>query len=472
VPVAEDELVAARDVLDGRIGEIPADLSAVARGCVLLVDHLRELAQARLGPRLASAYLLADYFHALCLTALSTVKHPDVAARRFSSRTMLLAAGLSLAFLDEVEGGLYAPGSAERRWLPPRRLAAPSGIETRGAAPAEEPPAARVLLASRRTREALDPYILARIVRPALVDKYLGAIARGLDGDRSRLIPLVGPAGFGKSTLLGTVYDRLSTSPAGWCGLLRCNDLDRTEIDGLSRSMAYALSGVAMSLEDLAASLSAESGKGVLLIDTLDLILAHETLPALRAIFTGLLDRRVTVFVTCRDYEYAILLEPVRDSLPGLADAVDRHQLPGFAPAEVEEAARSFFGSRADLAVRDGGRAFTRRVLELAADGRPMAEITRNPLLLALLCELFGREQHVPPDLTVSKLYDTFWSRKVATSRRYGRDAPEAFAKQEICQRLARDLALGTENDFRDSMFSSDCISPPRRPAPLHSPTS
>jgi hypothetical protein len=112
-----------------------------------------------------------------------------------------------------------------------------------------------------------------------------------------------------------------------------------------------------MPLEDLAASLSAERGRGVLLIDTLDLILARETLPALRAIFTGLLDCRVTVFLTCRDYEYATLLDPVRDSFPGLADAVDRHQLPGFSAAEVEEATRSFFGSRTDLAVRDGGRA-------------------------------------------------------------------------------------------------------------------
>ncbi len=80
-------------------------------------------------------------------------------------------------------------------------------------------------------REALNPRILTRIERPVVREKYLRAIQRGLRGQQ-RIVPIIGPAGYGKSTILGNLYDLLknnlpqqSISP-GWLILSLCNSLD------------------------------------------------------------------------------------------------------------------------------------------------------------------------------------------------------------------------------------------------------
>jgi hypothetical protein len=73
---------------------------------------------------------------------------------------------------------------------------------------------------AKAAREGLEPRILERISRSVVRKKYLPAIQRGITEGKQRVIPLVGPAGYGKTTILGDIYDELMQSGAGWIALV------------------------------------------------------------------------------------------------------------------------------------------------------------------------------------------------------------------------------------------------------------
>ncbi|HHP7243133.1 MAG TPA: helix-turn-helix domain-containing protein, partial [Elainellaceae cyanobacterium] len=74
-------------------------------------------------------------------------------------------------------------------------------------------------------RDALTPRILERIPRDVVRQKYLPAIARGVDDGQPRIIPIIGAAGYGKSTILGDLYDELMASNTAWVGLILCSSV-------------------------------------------------------------------------------------------------------------------------------------------------------------------------------------------------------------------------------------------------------
>jgi tetratricopeptide (TPR) repeat protein len=202
----ENELRAARDVLDGRLAEISTNFSATARGCVLLVDHLRELAKGRLAPRPPGAtYLLNDHLQALYFTCLSMLKHPDVAASRDRSRIMLLSSALSLAFLEDVERGLYAPGSLIRRWSPPRGFAESGRVQASAAPEADH--LAIFQRGQQALRQELPPAALHQL--PLAPPDFTGrraelrALRAGLAaaGDGQAGLGIFGAGGTGKTDL-------------------------------------------------------------------------------------------------------------------------------------------------------------------------------------------------------------------------------------------------------------------------------
>ncbi|MBD1847427.1 hypothetical protein H6F89_29315 [Cyanobacteria bacterium FACHB-63] len=78
---------------------------------------------------------------------------------------------------------------------------------------------------SNAAREALTPRILERIPREVVRKKYLPAIDRGVNGEQQRIIPIIGAAGYGKSTILGDLYDELTQAETPWVGLILCNAL-------------------------------------------------------------------------------------------------------------------------------------------------------------------------------------------------------------------------------------------------------
>ncbi len=318
----------------------------------------------------------------------------------------------------------------------------------------------RVDVSSRHARKGLEPAIIPRIARPVVREKYLPAIERGVAAEVQRVIPIVGPAGYGKSTILGEIYDELAARD-GWVALVRCNELQQEDfgasVEGLSLALGYGMSGEAKLVAEIAASLTEARGRGVLLVDTLDIVLNERMAPALRAILLQLLGRDCTVVFTCRDHEYEAFLEPAREKLGGLVESIDRYNLalPTFTPEEVTEAALGFIRAR-QISSRDGGMAFAQSILSLSADNRPLPEIVSNPLLLALLCELYGRDGAVPRDLTVSKLYEQFWEAKVTRGRKHGPHSTEALMKRRTCLGLARAAFEMSGERLREWVAESD----------------
>ncbi|MGP1383441.1 MAG: hypothetical protein ACTS2F_07750 [Thainema sp.] len=338
---------------------------------------------------------------------------------------------------------------------------------------------------SAAAREALTPRILERISRQVVREKYLSAIDRGVTLERERLIPIIGPAGYGKSTILGDIYDQLLAKGTVWVGLVLCSNLSLSTsyLGGVSyglvsstfapnagqatdplsnqqtmldQAMGQSLCGDLRSLIDVAQELNQTLGRGVLLIDTLDLVINRDFVRIFGALMRQLLAQGTTVVFTCRHHEYNDYLEPVHQRLPGLGQSIDRYAVPNFSTEEIQAAATAFFRR---LAPDDPerGQAFADKVLALSADNRSLREILENPLLLALLCDLFGAEGNVPPDLTVSKLYQRYWQEKVTYSRiDQSHYAPLAIAKEDLCLRTAERLFDLSKTRLYESFYRDE----------------
>jgi len=309
---------------------------------------------------------------------------------------------------------------------------------------------------AERAREGLEPHVLPRIERHVLRERYLESVMRGIKEERPRVIPLVGPAGYGKSTVLGSIYDELLRAEIGWLALARCNDLlldgSNPSVEKLSVSLGEGVCGQTIPITDIAAALTEKHGRGVLLIDTLDIVLNKQLVPALRGTLLQLLDRGATVLFTCRDHEYRAFLEPPHDKLSGIGASIDRHEVLPFTPEEVEEAALSLSRSRHKS---DGG-AFARSILEASSDNRSLLDIVCHPLLLAMLCDLYAEEAAVPRDLTVSKLYEQYWEEKIVRSRKYGPDSQEAMLKRSLCLDAAEVVFDMSATRLHESVAESD----------------
>jgi hypothetical protein len=306
-----------------------------------------------------------------------------------------------------------------------------------------------------RVRKGLEPAILPRISRLATRAKLLPAIRESLLQRRSRIIPVVGAAGFGKSTLLGEIYDGLEAAKPSWLALVSCDELALSDPGDLPAALSRAICGSEVPFPELAQRLGSR-GAGVLLLDTLDLILTPALVPHLQRLLHDLEPSATTTVFTCRDHDYQLLLEPPRLRLRQVAERVDRYELPRFEPGEVARAATSFVEASPRLRGTAAGGAFAERILALVADRRPIQDVARHPLLLAMLCDLFGEAGDVPGDLTVSELYDRYWEEKVLRSRVYGPSSPVLVAKRQLCMRIAQHLVELSREHLRESVAEAD----------------
>ena len=303
------------------------------------------------------------------------------------------------------------------------------------------------------TRRALAPRILDRIEREIVRSKFMPSIERGTLEADPHIVPLIGPAGYGKSTILGNIYDLLVASGTPWVGLILCASLtiETPTVESLDRAFAIGAGCQSDSICTAADRLNAQYGRGALLIDTLDLVVNRPFITALQPLLENLVESGTTIVFTCRDREYSDFLEPVRQKLPALVPWFYRYNVPEFSDDEVREAAVAFASKHSGL---DRGASFADRVLSLSADSRPLQEITRNPLLLALLCDLFAKDGTVPRDLTVSKLYRRYWDEKVTYSRSEGsRTSFLALEKERFCLHLTRWLFDRSRDRLQESVY-------------------
>ncbi|AFZ22157.1 hypothetical protein [Allocoleopsis franciscana] len=311
-----------------------------------------------------------------------------------------------------------------------------------------------------RTRRALDPYILPRIRREALLEKCLKAIRHSLQAEKQNVIPIIGSAGYGKSTILGNIYDELeeelANTNSGWIALARCDDLIES-VDTFATELGEKISGTRESIAQIAQQLNQQYGKGVLLLDTLDIVLTKPLVPVLRILLFELLESGTTLVFTCRDQDYSYFFEPYHESFAGFRHSVnDGCKIPLFNNDEVKQAAREFVKIKQKANATRSGEEFADKIIALSADSQSLQEITRNPLLLALLCDLFAQEENVPEDLTVSQLYAKYWDWKIAKVRKNLPSMQVCLAKEKLCLEIAEAMYKKSDERLRDSLYESN----------------
>ncbi len=309
--------------------------------------------------------------------------------------------------------------------------------------------AEQVLASATVARPMLMPSILRRISRECVTSSYLPSIRTSLGSDCASVIPIVGPAGYGKSAIMSQLYDDLVSTDdqigdCNWVGVILGSEvgIDATQ-SSLSDALGRAVANAPAQIETVVETLTSECGRGVLLIDTVDLFLNAAIVPALRRILINLVRTGTTVAFTCRDFEFSYFLEPLDIRMAGLDIKADNARVPEFTSNEVIAAAQTYLRDHGNHSF-DQTTQFTTGLLELSADRRPIAAIVHNPLLLGLLCKLFGSSGVVPPDLTVSKLYELYWASTIERSRKKG--VAVALQKSDICLDIAGALYSRSES--------------------------
>ncbi len=312
---------------------------------------------------------------------------------------------------------------------------------------------------SALARQSLTPRILERIPREVVEKKYLPAIHRGTKEGFQRVVAIVGGAGYGKSTILGNLYDELSREKSGWVGLVLCASLSlevRPSLQDLAIAFGESLTGQSLSIVSVCEEMHQSCNRGVMLIDTVDLVASNAFVLVFDRLLRQILETGTTVVFTCRDQDYNEILEPIRERMSSITQLLDRHTVPVFNQSEISQAAATFF-ARQETHLKQQGETFAKQILTLSADSRSLREIIENPLLLALLCDLFARDGNVPSDLTVSKLYQRYWQEKVTYSRSdRSRTSLLAMDKERLCLAIARSLFGLSQSKLQESLYRDE----------------
>ncbi|WP_293275259.1 NACHT domain-containing protein [Microcoleus sp. PH2017_18_LLB_O_A] len=311
-----------------------------------------------------------------------------------------------------------------------------------------------------RARAALNPYILPPIPRQTLLSKCLKEIRAGALENKRRIVPILGAAGYGKSTILGSIYDKLhaeqTESDSGWLALARCDDLIESA-ETFALELGEKISGKRQSIVEVARQLTTQQNRGILLIDTLDIVLTKPLVPVLRGILSQLLEIGTTVAFTCRDTDYSNFFEPYHESFAGFRESVsDNCKITPFTTEEVRTAAQEFIKTQPGFNTLASQQSFANQIIALSADSVSLQEIVCHPLLLALLCDLFAAEETVPEDLTVSQLYEKYWDWKIAKVRHNLQSEHLSLAKQKLCLKLAQLMYENSGDRLRDFVYEGD----------------
>jgi hypothetical protein len=320
--------------------------------------------------------------------------------------------------------------------------------------------------ASQDTRKRLNPYYLERINRlDNDENNYIEAINRSVNSQKAKVIFIYAPAGYGKSVLLGEIYDKL-VHEVGWIALTLSaylSDKKLDSVDSFAKALGESIGNQEQSINEITIKLNSECGKGVLLIDTLDLILTQTFIPSLREVLIKLLNDGVTVVFTCREEEYNSL----KSHHTNLRDCdIDDLRVKEFSDAEIRQATLTFIEIRKKQLEKNQGAKdkisddFSKQIFEMTAgDCKPsdLKKIIQSPLLLGMLCNLFSVEGRVPENFTVSNLYDKYWLERIISCRENETEY-DANLREKLCLLIAKSLfnIFQEDNKFQESIKKLD----------------
>jgi len=149
-----------------------------------------------------------------------------------------------------------------------------------------------------------------------LDDVFVPAVERALRNPH--VIAIVADAGYGKSVLLGQLYDEFASRQTIAPVLVSSSALNGpfTDMGTLDNALGEAVGVAPRSVTYLMRDQRAQDWQPVLLIDTIDVILDAPFVPLLARFLRSVLDDGVPVVVTCRQFEFDMHLEPIAERAP------------------------------------------------------------------------------------------------------------------------------------------------------------
>nr|BFF24459.1 hypothetical protein GCM10025732_24240 [Glycomyces mayteni] len=295
----------------------------------------------------------------------------------------------------------YAASLAAREFLrtePPPEAALP-GFTPTGPVPSTSEH--WLDMATRATRDEANTVAESRnitldqlyVTRSAPEDKILGR----LNGPGLTLV--VGEPGAGKTSMLWNLSRRLEDAGRRFA-MIRATDLpsgEHVDADPIWKG-----------LDDPSAL------PGVLMIDTVDLLLQQGEVPGLLAnLIAGAKAHFGALILTCRVRE-SVLFDRFRaqvDMAEIELDMFDEQEL----PQAVDAYSRSFLDADSDEAHEIHGR-----VLTAVTRGLPISDVCRRPLTLRMLFETAMDPDDFNDEMDITDLYHRYWDTRVKDDRRLG----------------------------------------------------
>ena len=163
-----------------------------------------------------------------------------------------------------------------------------------------------------------------------------------------------------------------------------------------------------------------------LLLDTLDLIVREHTAQEVAYVLRRL-SRTTSVIWTCREQEWLDFLS----NEPGLVQAL--YRLPALEPDQIAAWAQAYTAA----AGVDPGR----RDAFITSITRPeAAQLCATPLRLVMACDIYAPEGAIPNNLTVTKLYDRYWAKRIEHDRHGRRGTAAARAQAAVAEDVAAEM--------------------------------
>ena len=319
-------------------------------------------------------------------------------------------------------------------------------------------------------RDALLPITLTEVPRLHLLHRaFERRDERARASQARQALVIVGEGGMGKSVLLGQVLAMLEAQPTGAVILISSTlvilpetQLTREEID---RAMGFAVGDLGRRYEgllNLLDILKVQHGSVTILIDTLDLLASSETLAALSETIANALDIGEVV-MTCRAEEFDAYFEDTRQSTPRLVNRMTTYIMPKLTPEEIIEWADHYV-STPERRKTGEEMSFLQALQGSLLRRSSLQEVCGVPIRLALTCKVFAEMGYLPEDLTVTGLYNAYWTARVA--RHLGRTSILGDAKEAAALEIASHI-LGSGDrlslQIPKSQLSTDRLSARRQ---------
>jgi hypothetical protein len=291
----------------------------------------------------------------------------------------------------------------------------------------------------------------ARTLRPVerlgVLGKHLdvtGSVLHDSSGSR-RLLVIIGEGGIGKSVLLGQYLDLLDAAGNRGVVLVSCASIESaatlTTTESLNSALAVATGNSTArdrGLIDFLGQMHSDHQAVSLLIDTLDLRINEGSLVAFAALIAEALEIG-DVIVTCRTQEYRSFLQHGARRLAGRIDPV---AVPSLTHDEIVAWAGKYLDGASGTRPADRA-AFLTSLRSGVARSQSLRNVCSVPVRLALTCQTFAHDGHVPPELTVVGLFDRYWDTRIARHGGFSR-TDQAYAKADVTLKLA---AMVVQND-------------------------